>query len=139
MGPDWDVVGDQPDREEKQDAVADFLGAMRAMEVEQVKAIEKARPALDRLVKACAEHRVSGQILKVRDLLYSAWNGQATALNEILGLDWALKKDLMAVLLAFGCEPSGHSFFYDAVSDAFRSLGLFDWFTDAHSSGLGRG
>lgn len=118
----------------KQAIFAEFFGRIAAVEEEQRQIIEYAVPALERLVQACRDNRVSGQILKIRALLYSAWNGQATELNEILCLDWVLKKDLMIVLLAFGCEPRGSTpFFYDAMTDALRGAGIYDWFLAAHN------
>jgi len=43
---------------------------------------------------------------------------------------------VLTVLLAFGCEPGGGTppFFYDAIEQAFRSAGLFEWFCEAHEA-----
>lgn len=97
--------------------------------------IEFAQMALPGLIDVCAAK--TGQSYKVRALLYSAWNGQATSLLDgLTGLDWAIKMDVLTVLLAFGCEPGGGApaFFYDAISDAFKAAGLFDWFCEAHQA-----
>jgi hypothetical protein len=91
--------------------------------------IEFARVALPGLVEVCGAK--TGQSYKVRALLYSAWNGKPTSLLDLTGLDWAIKKDLLTVLLAFGCEPGGGTpgFFYDAITEAFQAAGLLEWFT----------
>lgn len=118
--------------EERTLAVLSSFGAhLRETRVKQLAAIEAAVPALERLVQVCVH--CTGQSYKVRHLLYSLWNGQAASLLEIVALDWAIKEDLLAVLLAFGSEPKGHEpFFYDAIAGAFRARGLMDWFTAAH-------
>ena len=73
----------------------------------------------------------TGQSYKLRALLFSAWNGKPTSLLELTGLDWAIKTNLLTVLLAFGCEPGGGTpgFFYEAITDAFTAAGLLEWFT----------
>lgn len=114
-------------------AQLDAFGAeLRRVLDQQRGVIQFAQVALPGLVDVCAAK--TGQSFKVRALLYSAWNGQATSLLDgLVGLDWAIKRDVLTVLLAFGCEPGGGTpaFFYDAISDAFRAAGLFDWFCEA--------
>lgn len=114
---------------------ADFGAELKRTLQQQRGVIEFARAALTGLVEVCAGK--TGQSYKVRALLYSAWNGQATSLLDgLVGLDWAIKRDVLTVLLAFGCEPGGGTpeFFYDAISEAFRQAGLFEWFCEAHKA-----
>ena len=113
-------------------ALLDAFGAVRVAQDQQRQAIAEAVPALQRLVVVCAAK--TGQSRKVRGLLYSAWNGQATSVLELVGLDWAIKRDVLRVLLAFGCEPMRASFFYDELSDAFKAGGLFEWFCEASTA-----
>ncbi len=118
-------------KREREAVMASFGAHIRHVKQKQLLAIEAAKPALERLVTVCAQK--TGQSYKVRELLYSLWNGQAASLLEIVTVDWAIKEDLLAVLLAFGSEPKGEApFYYDAISDAFERQGLMDWFTEAH-------
>lgn len=112
--------------------VEQFGAELRKVLLEQRAAVANAQAVLPGLVDICGAK--TGQSYKVRAVLYSAWNGQATSvLDGLLGLDWAIKRDVLSVLLAFGCEPGGGTpaFFYDAISDAFKAAGLFDWFCEA--------
>lgn len=113
-------------------ALADAFGAELKRTLQQQRGvIAFAHAVLPGLVDVCAAK--TGQSCKVRALLYSAWNGQPTSLLDgLVGLDWAIKRDVLTVLLAFGCEPGGGTpaFFYDAISDAFRRAGLFEWFCE---------
>lgn len=110
----------------------EFGAKLKDVRAQQRDVIPHARAALQSLVDVCAA--MTGQSYKVRALLYSAWNGQSTSLLELVALDWSVKRDVCTVLLAFGCEPGGGTpaFFYDAISDAFKRVGLFDWFCEAH-------
>lgn len=120
-------------REDQAAALASFGAHVREVKRKQLLAIAAAVPALERLVKVCAQR--TGQSYKVRAMLYSLWNGQPTSLLEIVAMDWAIKEDLLAVLLAFGSEPrNSEPFFYDALAGAFKKHGLMDWFTEAHQS-----
>lgn len=112
-------------------ALADFGTRLRETRSKQIEAIEAALPALERLVKVCAQ--MTGQSCKLRALLYSLWNGQKTSLLEVVTLDWSIKIDLLAVMLAFGVEPhEALPFFYNELSAAFKRAGLFEWFCEAH-------
>jgi hypothetical protein len=55
----------------------------------------------------------------------------------VLNLDHELREDFCAVVLAFGFESSPNSevksFFYDAMRDAFKSAGLYEWFLEARN------
>lgn len=137
---DWDVEGDSGSNvltEEpaediaKRQVMEQFANTIREMTRRQRQAIEAAQPALKRLVEMC--RHASGQSYKVRALLYSVWSGQATSLLELVAVDWQVKADVCAVLLAFGCEPvGGPPFFYDEIRDAFEAEGLTTWFLEAH-------
>lgn len=70
----------------------------------------------------------SGQPYKVRAILYSLWNGKPCPVNELLGLDWQIRKDLCQVLLAFGYEDRETKFFYDALKKAITRAGQWGWF-----------
>ncbi len=128
---DTEIVSGAPAKGKS--ALLEAFGAELKRTLQQQRGvIEFARVALPGLVDVCAAK--TGQSYKVRALLYSAWNGQATSLLELVSLDWAIKRDVLTVLLAFGCEPGGGTpaFFYDAISDAFKAAGLFEWFCEAH-------
>ena len=112
-------------RTEEDDAhLREFFGGLQKMAAERMLAVEAARPALARLVTACLAK--SGQGYKLRAMLFSLWNGKSADLSDTLSLDWALKQDFCAVLLAFGDDAS----FYDAISDAFLERGLLEWFVE---------
>ena len=114
-----------PTEEESKAALAAFIAGQQAIRAERRDAIQAAVPALERLIATFA-HR-TGQSYKLRALLYSMWNGQATEINEVLALDWSLRKDFAAVLLAFG-----DGFFYEEMKSAIVAAGQFDWFLEAH-------
>lgn len=97
---------------------------MRENQAEQIAGIDRASQGLHRLVSVMG--RKTGQSYKVRGLLYSLWNGQPASLLEIVTLDWEIRKDLLAVLQAFG---TGH-FFYDELSAPIKHAGLFNWFCE---------
>jgi len=105
--------------------VAKWQSDLRIIRDEKNEALPAAIAGIHRLVTVCANK--TGQSYKLRALLYSLWNGQPASLLEIVSLDWELRKDFLAVLLAFGQEE----FFYDAIKSAFVARGLFDWFIEA--------
>jgi hypothetical protein len=73
----------------------------------------------------CMSNR-SGQSYKVRNLLYSLWNGQATgSLIELRALDGEIRFALCVVFLRFGID-----FEYDDISGPIKKAGLFDWFIE---------
>ena len=90
--------------------------------------------ALDRLVAALKENHFTGQPYKIRELLYSLWNGKPAQLNELLGLDWELRKYVCAVIAGFGFEDAQTKLFYNAISDRLKAADLFDWFTEEHQN-----
>lgn len=110
--------------DENGSAFREFFARQTKVKAERLLAVDTAAPALDRLVSACA-HK-TGQGYKLRSLLFSMWNGKPADLTQTLGLDWELKKDFCAVLLAFGDD----TFFYDRVSAAFAERGLLGWFVE---------
>lgn len=103
-------------------AVKEFAAEMATIGFEKDQALPTAIAALHRLVKVCQAG--TGQSYKVRALLYSLWNGRPRSLLELVSLDWKIRKDLLAVMLAFGHKD----FFYDQIKSAFQSRGLMDWF-----------
>lgn len=131
-----------PTKEENDAALKEFFAEQKRMRTEKAEATKAALPALERLCKVMCER--SGQPYKIRALLYSLWNGQETSLSEVLGLDWDLRKDLCAVILAFGYEsgeglppqlrgPEGVlDFFYKAITAALKKVGQYEWFLEAH-------
>ena len=109
-----------------------FFARARSVLAERRAAAEAARPALARLCEVLCKR--SGQPYKLRALLYSIYNGQAASLIEIVCLDWEIRKDLCAVLLAFGFEDRRDatvSFFYDELKAAITAAGQWDWFIQA--------
>lgn len=120
--------------EDKKAALKAFFSAAKDVDKEQLAAIAAAKPALERLCRSMRQR--TDQSSRVRDLLYSAWNGQATPLIEVCALEWALKKDVCAVLLAFGCETEADAFYYDALIAPVKAAGLFEWFCAAAESGV---
>ena len=124
----------------REKVLRDFFAHHNKVNVERREAVELAAPALVRLCEVM--RRRSGQSYKIRALLYSLFNGQATELNEVLGLDWEIRKDVCAVILAFGFEEmrfdngirTGIEFFYEAMKAAVVDAGQWEWFREAHTS-----
>jgi hypothetical protein len=120
-----------PTEEEDKAALDEFFTRLKAVQGEQRQAIALARPALVRLVEVLRDNHNTGQPYKLREILFSLWNGKPGSLIEIVGLDWELKRDLCLVIAAFGsCPDPGEEFFYNAIEEAFREVGLFDWFRE---------
>lgn len=125
---------------EDKKALAGFFAEQRKINAERLAAVELAVPALERLCNVMCDR--SGQCYKIRDLLYSLWNGQPTNLSEVLNLDWEIRKDFCAVVLAFGFEETkfgkdgsithGIEFFYDAMTAALKKVGQYTWFLEAY-------
>jgi len=123
-----------PTEEENNAAMAEFITQQKQLRDQRREHARAAHPALARLVHVCTG--MSGQSFKVRALLYSLWNGQPADLSEVLNLDLNVRADVCVVILAFGYEanPSAEvkSFFYDAISQAFKDAKLFDWFLEEY-------
>ncbi len=120
-----------PTEEENQAALNEFFAEMQKMKTERKAAVAEAIPALERLIDTFPQR--TGQSYKLRDLLYSLWNGKPASLSDVLNLDWDLRKDLCAVILAFGYEDRDHEFFYDAIATPLKKRGQFEWFIAAHA------
>ena len=121
-----------PTKEENEAALEEFFGAQRKMRDEGRAAVALARPALERLCEVLRGR--SGQPYKLRALLWSLYNGQPASLVEIVCLDWQIRQDLCAVLLAFGFEDrydETNDFFYDALKAAITKAGQWAWFEEA--------
>jgi hypothetical protein len=113
-----------PTEEENQQAISDFFARQRKFRAERDTAVAAAKPALARLAEVCRNK--TGQSYKIRALLFSLWNGKPAKLSDTLGLDWDLKKDFAAVLLAFCAED----FYYYDLLEAFKAAGLSEWFLE---------
>lgn len=114
----------------EEDAAAwrEFFERQKRVDAERVKAAVVAVPALKRLCKVMCDR--SGQPHKIRALIYSLWNGKPVELNEVLSLDWELRQDVCAVILAFGFESKGVKFFYRTIEEEVRAVGQWDWFLE---------
>ena len=102
---------------ERKAALDEFLAAVRTTAREADAAVTTAKPALERLASAIAGHD-HGQAIRARAILTSLYTG-GTALadvSDLLSLDWSLRRDLCAVLLAF----NHGEFSYDYLLDAFE-------------------
>ena len=132
-----------PTAAENEAATVEFLTAMNAQYAEHTACIPPALDALARIIATFPQR--TGQSFKLRALLYSLWNGQPADLSDTLCLDWQLRKDFCAVVMAFGYEAreiapgvSDFSampcFFYKEVQDALTAAGQFDWFLECHAS-----
>jgi hypothetical protein len=104
---------------------------MRQIAGERREAVDAAIPALNHLCEVMTSG--TNQAFHLRALLYSLWNGQPTPLYAVLDLDWQLRKELCAVVLAFGYEDSERKFFYDAIKSAVTARGIWAWFLEAHN------
>ena len=122
---------DEPTAEERDAVLKDFAGKLNTARDERRAAVAAAEPALQRLCGVMRQ--MTDQSGHVRGLLYSMFNGQPYSLLEIVAVDWAVQKDICAVLLAFGYEDRETKFFYDSIKTAVVSAGLWDWFIAAES------
>ena len=119
-----------PTDEENKAALAEFFGRQKQVRAEQRAAAVAGLAALDRLVAVLKENHFTGQPYKLRELLYSLWNGKPAELSELLGLDWELRKDICAVMAGFGYEDEQTKLFYRAIEDRLKAAHLFDWFLE---------
>lgn len=117
-----------PTPEEDAAAMQEFLDREKRVRQERIKAAVLALPALKRLCRVLCDR--SGQCYKVRALLYSLWNGKPAQLIDVVGLDWEIRQDLCAVILAFGFECDSVDFFYDAITREVRAAGQWQWFLE---------
>jgi len=123
---------DEPTEAENKAALKDFFGDLAKNRKEMQTAAIHAKVALARLCQMLG-HR-TGQSYKIRSLLFSMWNGKEASLAQVLDLDWAVRKDLCAVILAFGFEYKDEKFFYDWMQNALKAEGQFEWFLEASES-----
>jgi len=79
--------------------------------------------AIDRLMPVLQGR--SGQSFRVRGILWSLYNGKAYSWLEIVHLDRAIKEDLAALMLGWGCPGC----FYDELKAAVTAAGQWQWFT----------
>lgn len=108
------------DEADRKAALTEFFSAVRTAAREADAAVVAAKPALDRLASAIAGHD-NGQAIRSRAILVSLYTG-GTALadvSDLLSLDWSLRRDLCAVLLAF----NHGEFSYDYLRAAFERAG----------------
>ena len=119
-----------PDATSRDRIVAEFFAAVRAAARESQLAVAKAKPALNRIASAIV-HRDNSQALHVRSILVSLYTGGSILadVSDLMALDWSLRKDLCAVLLAFGHGEFG----YEYLKTAFETAGDRDaqWLLDA--------
>jgi hypothetical protein len=113
-----------PTPEEREATQARLIEELATLRREQAEADAEALPALARLAEVLRER--SGQPYKLRSLLWSLWNGKPTSLLEVVNLDRSIRKDLCAVLLAYGSD----AVFYDALKAAVTRAGQWDWFVE---------
>lgn len=112
----------------RDEVLAEFFAEQRRLQRDRHAAVAVATTALERLCQLMQGR--SGQCYKVRALLYSLWNGKPTSVIEVLGLDWQIRKDVCAVILAFGWEVPGGSFFYKEIKNAITQAGQWEWFIE---------
>lgn len=112
------------------EALNEFFAMIRTASRESSAAVADAKPALARITAAITD-RDSGQALRARSILISLYTGGAVLadVSELMALDWSLRKDLCAVLLAFGHGEFG----YDYMKSAFENAGDHNaqWFLSA--------
>ena len=115
---------------EREAALKEFVAAVRTAAIEIDASVDAAKPALAQLAAAVAGHN-NGQALRVRALLISLYTGGSALadVSDLMALDWPLRKDLCAVMLAFGHGEFG----YDYMKSAFEQAGDRDarWFLGA--------
>lgn len=104
---------------ERETALAEFFATVRTAARESDAAVLAAKPALERIAQAIAG-RDSGQALRVRSILVSLYTGGAVLadVSDLMTLDWSLRQNLCAVLLAFGHGEFGYDYMRTAFEDA---------------------
>lgn len=125
------AIADEPSDAERDDALRSMFRKLNQDIAERRAAALAAEPALRRLCGVMRQKTHQGH--HVRGLLYSLWNGLPYSLLEVVVCDWSVRKDIAAVILAFGFESRDGEvkFFYDAIQAAVTSAGLWDWFLEA--------
>ncbi|NBW32042.1 MAG: hypothetical protein EBR48_05320 [bacterium] len=123
------VLDDEPTAEERAAMLKSFFGEVSAVTKERIAAMESAFLAVPRLAEAMAQR--TDQSYTIRKLLFSLWNGKAADVSDVMTLDWSLRKDVCAVILAFGFEDGPRKFWYDELIKLLRDAGgyrLEKWF-----------
>lgn len=123
-----------PSEEEERQSRDRALAEMRAVILAAREDALRGQEALTRLMEMLKGNHTTGQAYKLRALLYSLWNGQAASLVEVVNLDRKLRRDFCAVVQGFGYEDDQVKFFYDAIRDGFKGVGLYDWFLEEFKS-----
>jgi hypothetical protein len=105
-----------------------FAREQRNRKFEQLQYALIARTSLDQLCEVMRHG--TGQSLKVRNFLFSLWNGKPARLIDVLDLDWSIRKSLCAIILAFGFEDQTTRtfFFYKQMEAIIRNHRLWDFF-----------
>lgn len=108
------------DEADRKAALDEFFAAVRTAARETDAAVTAAKPALERLAFAIAGHD-NGQAIRARSILISLYTGgtMLADVSDLLALDWTLRRDLCAVLLAF----NHGEFSYDYMRAAFERAG----------------
>lgn len=110
-----------------------FWRDINRMDAEARGAASQARTAMERLAKMCSSHSNTGGTIAVRDILYSAFSGGATRadLGGLGALDWDVRKDVLAVLLAVNQPGFSDSEILQAmIRIGGQSTG--DWFCERY-------
>ena len=121
-----------PTEEEEKASIEKFFAQEMEMRQERRAAVKLAIPALQRLCAVLRER--SGQPYHLREILYSLWNGKPAPFVDIVHFDWEIRRDLAAVILAWGYEDEEVKFFYDALKQAVAEAGQWKWFEQEHEN-----
>ena len=121
---DESLVVHQDTPAERLDALRQFGAKLKLQRMADAVRAEQAQGSLKLLIQAMGYK--TGQSYYLRSLLYSLWNGKAAKLINVLNLDRELRDALLNVISGFGAEH----FFYNEISNALVSAGLFDWFCE---------
>jgi hypothetical protein len=122
------VLNDEPTAEERAALLKSFFGGVSEDHKERIAAMEAAFLAVPRLAEAMAQK--SDQSYTIRKLLFSLWGGKVADVSDVMLLDWSLRKDVCAVILAFGFEDGPRKFWYDDLIAAIRPYRLEKWFME---------
>jgi hypothetical protein len=112
---------------ERAAVLREFLDLIRTAKTESDVAVVAAKPALARIACSVVGHD-HGQALRVRAILRSIYSGGSILadVSDLMALDWSLRKDLCAVLLAFGHGDFEYTYMRSAFEEA--GDGGADWF-----------
>lgn len=104
---------------DREQALREFAASLHQTAIESEAAVVHAKEALKRLTEAIVGGD-NGQALRVRAMLRSIYSAGATLadFSDLMTLDWAVRKDLCAVLLAFGCGDLDYAYLRRAFETA---------------------